>query len=180
MSIILEKIKIIKKSFNKFCFSQKTLMCRSKIRRYRIALGPSIFRFFSRILKRSVYVAILINKQLIVNNKFVLNVRISETNMAENWVDEICLRSSWRWMSIYVYAYTLMCLYLQDIMNREKEDQLPMMQVGFIDSICLPIYEVSFNLDKRSEFKQCHRNRYTIFLLISSFYSFMKPLFIKS
>lgn len=34
-------------------------------------------------------------------------------------------------------------LYLfQDIMNREKEDQLPLMQVGFIDSICLPIYEV--------------------------------------
>ncbi|KAJ6649109.1 Dual 3',5'-cyclic-AMP and -GMP phosphodiesterase 11 [Pseudolycoriella hygida] len=28
-----------------------------------------------------------------------------------------------------------------DLMNREKEDQLPMMQVGFIDSICLPIYE---------------------------------------
>ncbi|KAK0093139.1 hypothetical protein PV326_014227 [Microctonus aethiopoides] len=27
-----------------------------------------------------------------------------------------------------------------DIMNREKEDQLPMMQVGFVDSICLPIY----------------------------------------
>jgi hypothetical protein len=27
-------------------------------------------------------------------------------------------------------------------MNREKEDQLPVMQVGFIDSICLPIYEV--------------------------------------
>lgn len=27
-------------------------------------------------------------------------------------------------------------------MNREKEDELPMMQVGFIDSICLPIYEV--------------------------------------
>lgn len=31
-------------------------------------------------------------------------------------------------------------------MNREKEDQLPMMQVGFIDSICLPIYEV--NIDR--------------------------------
>lgn len=27
-------------------------------------------------------------------------------------------------------------------MNREKEDQLPLMQVGFIDSICMPIYEV--------------------------------------
>ncbi|GBP36575.1 Dual 3',5'-cyclic-AMP and -GMP phosphodiesterase 11 [Eumeta japonica] len=28
-----------------------------------------------------------------------------------------------------------------DIMNREKEDELPAMQVKFIDSICLPIYE---------------------------------------
>lgn len=27
-------------------------------------------------------------------------------------------------------------------MNREKEEQLPMMQVNFIDTICLPIYEV--------------------------------------
>lgn len=31
-------------------------------------------------------------------------------------------------------------------MNREKEDQLPLMQVGFIDSICLPIYEVSLKI----------------------------------
>ncbi|KAG5674252.1 hypothetical protein PVAND_004232 [Polypedilum vanderplanki] len=35
-----------------------------------------------------------------------------------------------------------------DIMNREKEDQLPMMQVGFIDSICLPIYEAFADLSK--------------------------------
>ncbi|XP_064091745.1 dual 3',5'-cyclic-AMP and -GMP phosphodiesterase 11-like isoform X1 [Macrobrachium nipponense] len=28
-----------------------------------------------------------------------------------------------------------------DMMNREKKDKLPMMQVGFIDSICLPVYE---------------------------------------
>ncbi|XP_023938951.1 dual 3',5'-cyclic-AMP and -GMP phosphodiesterase 11 isoform X1 [Bicyclus anynana] len=28
-----------------------------------------------------------------------------------------------------------------DIMNRDKEDQLPAMQVKFIDTICLPIYE---------------------------------------
>lgn len=28
-----------------------------------------------------------------------------------------------------------------DIMNREKKNQLPLMQVEFIDSICLPIYE---------------------------------------
>lgn len=28
-------------------------------------------------------------------------------------------------------------------MNREKANELPMMQVGFIDSICFPIYQVS-------------------------------------
>nr|XP_029715287.1 dual 3',5'-cyclic-AMP and -GMP phosphodiesterase 11-like isoform X3 [Aedes albopictus]XP_029715288.1 dual 3',5'-cyclic-AMP and -GMP phosphodiesterase 11-like isoform X3 [Aedes albopictus] len=36
-----------------------------------------------------------------------------------------------------------------DIMNREKEDQLPMMQVGFIDSICLPIYEAFASLSDK-------------------------------
>ncbi|XP_038114377.1 dual 3',5'-cyclic-AMP and -GMP phosphodiesterase 11 isoform X2 [Culex quinquefasciatus] len=36
-----------------------------------------------------------------------------------------------------------------DIMNREKEDQLPMMQVGFIDSICLPIYEAFASLSNK-------------------------------
>ncbi|GIY28841.1 dual 3',5'-cyclic-AMP and -GMP phosphodiesterase 11 [Caerostris darwini] len=30
---------------------------------------------------------------------------------------------------------------IQDMMNRDKRDKLPLMQVGFIDSICLPIYE---------------------------------------
>ena len=32
-------------------------------------------------------------------------------------------------------------------MDREKKDELPKMQVGFIDAICLPIYKVcpSFN-----------------------------------
>ncbi|GIX76475.1 dual 3',5'-cyclic-AMP and -GMP phosphodiesterase 11 [Caerostris extrusa] len=28
-----------------------------------------------------------------------------------------------------------------DIMNRDKKDKLPLMQVAFIDSICLPVYE---------------------------------------
>ena len=27
-------------------------------------------------------------------------------------------------------------------MDREKKDELPKMQVGFIDAICLPVYEV--------------------------------------
>ncbi|XP_067624742.1 dual 3',5'-cyclic-AMP and -GMP phosphodiesterase 11 isoform X2 [Eurosta solidaginis] len=36
-----------------------------------------------------------------------------------------------------------------DIMNREKEDELPMMQVNFIESICLPIYEAFANLSDK-------------------------------
>lgn len=35
-------------------------------------------------------------------------------------------------------------------MNREKESQLPLMQVNFIDTICLPVYEVRVC----SEFKE--------------------------
>ena len=31
-----------------------------------------------------------------------------------------------------------------DMMNREKKDELPSMQVGFIDSICMPVYEVKW------------------------------------
>ncbi|XP_030567862.1 dual 3',5'-cyclic-AMP and -GMP phosphodiesterase 11 isoform X1 [Drosophila novamexicana] len=38
-----------------------------------------------------------------------------------------------------------------DIMNREKEDELPMMQVNFIDSICLPIYEAFAKLSEKLE-----------------------------
>ncbi|XP_037960082.1 dual 3',5'-cyclic-AMP and -GMP phosphodiesterase 11 isoform X2 [Teleopsis dalmanni] len=38
-----------------------------------------------------------------------------------------------------------------DIMNREKEDELPMMQVGFIESICLPIYEAFAHLSDKLE-----------------------------
>ncbi|XP_017035386.1 dual 3',5'-cyclic-AMP and -GMP phosphodiesterase 11 isoform X2 [Drosophila kikkawai] len=38
-----------------------------------------------------------------------------------------------------------------DIMNREKEDELPMMQVNFIDSICLPIYEAFAALSDKLE-----------------------------
>ena len=30
-----------------------------------------------------------------------------------------------------------------DMMDRDKKDQLPSMQVGFIDAICLPVYQVS-------------------------------------
>ncbi|KAK7066492.1 cGMP-specific 3',5'-cyclic phosphodiesterase [Halocaridina rubra] len=34
-----------------------------------------------------------------------------------------------------------------DMMNREKKDKLPQMQVGFIDSICMPVYEVFAKLN---------------------------------
>lgn len=29
-----------------------------------------------------------------------------------------------------------------DMMNRDKKDELPTMQVGFVDSVCIPIYKV--------------------------------------
>ncbi|XP_055386324.1 dual 3',5'-cyclic-AMP and -GMP phosphodiesterase 11-like isoform X2 [Condylostylus longicornis] len=38
-----------------------------------------------------------------------------------------------------------------DIMNREKEDQLPMMQVGFIESICIPLYDAFAKLSDKLE-----------------------------
>lgn len=34
-------------------------------------------------------------------------------------------------------------LKLQAMMDREKKDELPQMQVEFIDVICLPLYKVS-------------------------------------
>lgn len=36
-------------------------------------------------------------------------------------------------------------------MNREKEDELPQMQVGFIDSICMPMYEAFAQLSDKLE-----------------------------
>lgn len=33
-------------------------------------------------------------------------------------------------------------IYLQDLMNREKKNKIPSMQVGFIDAVCLQLYEV--------------------------------------
>lgn len=33
-------------------------------------------------------------------------------------------------------------LCFQDLMNREKKNKIPSMQVGFIDAICLQLYEV--------------------------------------
>jgi len=36
-----------------------------------------------------------------------------------------------------------------DMMNREKKDKLPSMQVGFIDSICMPVYEAFSKMSDR-------------------------------
>ncbi|KAL1115639.1 hypothetical protein AAG570_005929 [Ranatra chinensis] len=55
-----------------------------------------------------------------------------------------------------------------DIMNREKEDELPLMQVGFIDSICLPIYEVSvFFTQSRVQLTQ-HFRIHFVFMAIKN------------
>ena len=39
--------------------------------------------------------------------------------------------------------------FFQDMMNREKKDQLPAMQIAFIDSICVPVYEAFANLSPK-------------------------------
>ena len=31
------------------------------------------------------------------------------------------------------------------MMDRDKKDKLPVMQVGFIDTICMPVYQVMIN-----------------------------------
>ena len=36
-----------------------------------------------------------------------------------------------------------LCLHFQAMMDRERKDELPQMQVGFIDVICLPLYKAS-------------------------------------
>ena len=44
-------------------------------------------------------------------------------------------------MPIFLYTY-LIC---QDLMNRDRKDRLPEMQVDFIDSVCSELYKVSDN-----------------------------------
>lgn len=56
-----------------------------------------------------------------------------------------------------------MCVHVhtQDMMDREKKDKLPHMQVGFIDNICLPVYEAMARVStKLSPLLQgCQQNR---------------------
>lgn len=40
------------------------------------------------------------------------------------------------------------------MMDRAKKDELPKMQVGFIDSVCLPLYKVSFSQVNHSLFRK--------------------------
>ena len=44
-------------------------------------------------------------------------------------------------LSSMLFIYLWIC-YLKPMMDRKRKDDLPKMQVGFIDSIGLPIYEV--------------------------------------
>lgn len=58
------------------------------------------------------------------------------------------------WLSYFVgvwlkrtFAFVCICVMLhylsfQDLMNREKRDKIPSMQVSFIDAICTQLYEV--------------------------------------
>ncbi|KAL8587788.1 hypothetical protein ACOMHN_021006 [Nucella lapillus] len=48
-----------------------------------------------------------------------------------------------------------------DMMDREKKDKLPNMQVGFIDAICLPVYEAMARVSPRMSplLRGCQQNR---------------------
>ena len=48
-----------------------------------------------------------------------------------------------------------------DMMNREKKDKLPAMQVDFIDSICSPVYKAFASMSDRLEpmIEGCDKNR---------------------
>lgn len=47
-------------------------------------------------------------------------------------------------------------MYAQAMMDRTQKDKLPAMQVGFIDNICMPVYEVSDVAPKSIKFKMGH------------------------
>lgn len=49
-------------------------------------------------------------------------------------------------LQIHVYIYSILSFY-QAMMDRRKKDELPKMQVGFIDAICLALYEVLQTLE---------------------------------
>jgi hypothetical protein len=45
-------------------------------------------------------------------------------------------------ITLSVPGYIFCSFLFQAMMDRDKKDELPKMQVGFIDAICLPVYEV--------------------------------------
>lgn len=60
---------------------------------------------------------------------------------------------------MYMYFYSVMCNFefghgttihwilngtFQACMDREKQDELPKLQLGWIDGICLPLYKVRY------------------------------------
>lgn len=49
-------------------------------------------------------------------------------------------------MSDDIMRVTCDFILFKDLMNREKRDQIPSMQVSFIDAICTQLYEVNVHL----------------------------------
>lgn len=54
-------------------------------------------------------------------------------------------------------------------MDREKKDELPKMQVGFIDAICLPIYKVCPSFYTYRRYKAKYVEQLCIILEINLF-----------
>ncbi|RMC13542.1 hypothetical protein DUI87_08618 [Hirundo rustica rustica] len=56
---------------------------------------------------------------------------------------------------------SLFTYYLQDLMNREKKNKIPSMQVGFIDAVCLQLYEALTHVSEACSplLDGCRKNR---------------------
>jgi hypothetical protein len=54
--------------------------------------------------------------------------------------------NTWKEYNAALFSWLFLRLYFQAMMDRERKDELPQMQVGFIDVICLPLYKVHLKL----------------------------------
>lgn len=64
------------------------------------------------------------------------------------------------------------------MMDRDKKDKLPVMQVNFIDQICMPVYKVSVRITKSEKWKHGIMRYLHVYLFPQHIFSkeFISPL----
>jgi hypothetical protein len=71
----------------------------------------------------------------------ILDRRHDIMSVVRIWMAECGAKVEGDWKQKTEVFY--LCFLFQAMMDRERKDELPQMQVGFIDVICLPLYKVS-------------------------------------